>query len=70
MDTILIQPTNQKATELLHQLEELHLIKILKKEKKFSKTKLSDKYRGIISKEEGKDLNKHIHKMRQEWSSI
>ena len=30
MDTILIQITNQKAMGLLHELEELHLIKVLK----------------------------------------
>lgn len=28
--------------------------------------KLSDKYKGIISKEQGQDLNDHIKKMRSE----
>jgi hypothetical protein len=35
-----------------------------------SKIKLSDKYRGIISKEQGQDLNDHIKQMRNEWNNI
>lgn len=70
MDTMLIQLTNQKAVGLLHQLEELHLIKVLKENIAISKPKLSDKYKGIISKEEGQNLNEHIKQMRSEWNSI
>lgn len=33
-------------------------------------TKLSDKYRGFISKEEGQQLNDHINQMRSEWNNI
>lgn len=69
-NTMLIQITNQKAVALLHELEELHLIKVLRKNIAPSKTKLSDKYKGIISKEQGQSLNEHIKKMRNEWNSI
>ena len=34
------------------------------------KLKLSDKYKGIISKEQGEDLKNHIKNMRNEWNSI
>ena len=67
--TMLIQLTNQKALGLLHELEELHLIKVLKEDVATGKEKLSDKYRGIISKEAGRDLNDHIQQMRNEWSN-
>jgi len=70
MDTMLIQVTNQKAVGLLHELEELHLIKVLKENIDPVKPKLSDKYRGILSKEEGVKLNEHIKQMRSEWNSI
>jgi hypothetical protein len=70
MDTMLIQLTNQKAAGLLHELEELNLIKVLKENIGPEKPKLSDKYRGILSKEEGKKLNEHIKQMRSEWNSI
>ncbi|HAL83948.1 MAG TPA: hypothetical protein DCO83_18320 [Mucilaginibacter sp.] len=67
---MLIQLTNQKAAGLLHELEELNLIKVLKENIGPEKPKLSDKYRGILSKEEGKKLNEHIKQMRSEWNSI
>ncbi len=67
---MLIQVTNQKAVGLLHELEELRLIKVLKENFAPVKTKLSDKYKGIMSKEQGKNLNKHIKQMRSEWNNI
>lgn len=71
MDTILIELTNQKAVGLLHELEALNLIKVLKKNiEPASKARLSDKYKGIISKEQGQNLNEHITQMRSEWSNI
>jgi len=67
---MLIQVTNQKAVGLLHELEELQLIKVLKENIDPNKPKLSDKYRGILSKEEGEKLNEHIKQMRSEWNAI
>jgi hypothetical protein len=32
--------------------------------------KLSDKYKGIITKEQGQDLNNHVKQMRSEWNNI
>lgn len=70
-NTMLIEVTNQKALGLLHELEELNLIKVLKKNfKPVKNTKLSDKYRGIITKEQGQNLNEHIKQMRSEWNNI
>jgi pheromone shutdown protein TraB len=71
-DTILIELTNKKAVKLLHDMEDLKLIKVLKENigLKSSKTKLSDKYRGIITKEQGRNLNEHIQQMRSEWNNI
>ncbi len=70
METMLIQLMNQKAAGLLHELEELCLIKVLKENIGMASPKLSDKYRGIISKEEGQKLNDHIDQMRKEWNNI
>jgi hypothetical protein len=69
-NTMLIQLTNQKAVGLLHELEELRLIKVLKENIGPVKTKLSDKYKGFITKEEGQQLNDHINQMRSQWNSI
>jgi hypothetical protein len=69
-NTMLIQLTNQKAAGILHELEELHLIKVLKENYKPTQSKLSEKYKGMISKEDGIKLNEHINQMRNEWNSI
>ena len=69
MDTMLIELTDQKATGLLHELEGLNLIKILRGNVEPVKIKLSDKYKGIISREQGQDLKRHINEMRNEWDN-
>ena len=67
---MLIQVTNQKAIGLLHELQELHLIRVIKENFTPIKLKLSDKYKGIITKEQGDNLNEHIKQMRSEWNNI
>ena len=69
-NTMLIELTNEKAAGLLHELEELHLIKVLKQNASSDSPKLSEKYKGIISKEQGKLLHEHIKQMRSEWNNI
>jgi hypothetical protein len=70
-DTMLIQLTNKKAAQLLHDMEDLELIKVLQENIAVpTKGKLSDKYRGIFTKEEGQQLNEHVQQMRSEWNSI
>ena len=69
-NTILIQITNEKALRLLYELEELHLIKVLKRNLKTAKPKLSDKYKGVFSKEDAKSFEEHTQTMRDEWENI
>lgn len=69
MEKVTIQIFNNKAYKFLKSLEELQLIKIIKGKKSTPKAKLSDKYRGILSKEEGENLNRHIDQMRNEWDN-
>jgi len=69
-NTMLIQVTNQKNVGLLHELLELHFIKVLIVNFASLKQKLSDKYKGIITKEQGLDLNGHIKKMHSKWNNI
>ena len=71
MDTMLIEITNQKAAGLLNELAELNFIKIFHRENREpAKTKLSEKYRGFLTREEGQELNNHIAQVRNEWNSI
>jgi hypothetical protein len=68
-NTMLIQLTNQKAAGLLHELEELQIIKVLKENVVPVKAKLSDKYRGVFSKEDAKSFDDHTKVMRKEWDN-
>lgn len=68
-NTILIQLTDAKAIGLLHELEELNLIKVLKENVVPSKTRLSDKYRGVFSKEDAQSFDQHTQTMRKEWDN-
>ena len=73
METMLIELTHEKASSLLHDLEEMKIIRVLKTETDVRSTppvKLSQKYRGILTAAEGKQLKMHSEKMRAEWSSI
>lgn len=69
-NTMLIQLTDQRAVKLLHELEELNLIKVLQENVVPTKARFSDKYKGILNKDESQKLNKHIKKMRSEWNDI
>jgi len=68
MDTYTIELTNQNAYKLLKELEELHIIRVLKKTIKHEK-KLSDRFEGKLSQEIGDELQKHVTKSREEWDN-
>lgn len=69
-NAILIQVTNEKALGILHELEELHLIKVLNDKVEIGRTKLSAKYRGILTQKQGSKLDEHINHLRNEWKNI
>ncbi|MCY7423123.1 MAG: hypothetical protein LH478_15430 [Chitinophagaceae bacterium] len=67
--TIVIQVINQKAFGLIHELEELNLIKVLKENLSPARSGLLDKYRGVFSKEDAKSFDEHTQTMRDEWNN-
>ena len=69
MQTVLIEIDNQKAFNLLQELEQLHILRIIKENVLESKTKLSDKYRGVFSKEDAESFMQHTQTMRKEWDN-
>ena len=66
METIVVQITNNKALKLLQELEELNLIKLLKRNTDTSQ-KLSEKYAGKLSPATVEKLQQHINQSRNEW---
>ena len=69
MQTVIVEIDNQKAFNLLQELEQLHILRIIKENVLESKTKLSDKYRGVFSKEDAENFMQHTQTMRKEWDN-
>lgn len=72
MDTYLIELTNSSAFRLLQDLEELKIIKVLKKEtgkKQEAHKGSASRFRGSLklSNEQYKDFQKHAKDIRNEW---
>lgn len=68
METVLVQIKNSKAYKLLEDLEDLQILKVLKKTI-LPQQKLSEKYKGVFSKEDAENFNEHTQTMRKEWDN-
>jgi hypothetical protein len=66
METVLIQIKNKKAYKLLKDLEDLHIIKLIKKGNS-GKQKLSDKYHGSLPGKVADELQEYVSQSRSEW---
>ncbi|MFZ4582216.1 MAG: hypothetical protein ACOYM7_06150 [Paludibacter sp.] len=68
MDTVLIQIHNSKAYKLLADLEDLHILKVIKKGNQ-QKLSLSDKYAGKLTSKTTDELQEFVKQSREEWNS-
>jgi len=68
METVLIQINNNKAYRLLEDLEDLHIIKVLKKSIQ-PQQKLSEKYAGKLPSVIADELQSYVTQSRDEWKS-
>lgn len=68
METVLIQINNNKAYRLLEDLENLHIIKVLKKSIK-PQQKFSKKYAGKLPSDVADELQKYVSQSRNEWNN-
>jgi hypothetical protein len=66
METLLIELANPKALKLIKELEELHLLKILKQDSTPA-VKLSEKYAGQLPSQVAEELQQYVTKSRDEW---
>jgi chromosome segregation and condensation protein ScpB len=66
-DILHIEIKNPKAKEVLSQLEEMGWIKVLNEGSVPPVPIELKKFRGILTKEQGKELQKHIQTLRHEW---
>lgn len=68
METVLVQITNSKAYRLLEDLEDLHIIKVLKKSIQPGQ-KLSEKYAGKLPADIADKLQDQVTQSRNEWNN-
>ena len=66
METVTVLLLNKKALNLLKQLEELNLIKLLE-ENADPDQKLSDRFAGKLSDDTAEKLHKYVKQSREEW---
>jgi len=69
MQTVLVEINSQQAYHLLEELEGLNVLRIIKENTQGDKTKLSEKYKGVFSKEDAKSFDQHTNSMREEWDN-
>jgi hypothetical protein len=67
METVLVQINDNKAYKLLEDLEDLHIIKVLKKSS-HPEQKLSEKYAGKLPSDIADELQTFVSQSRKEWN--
>jgi hypothetical protein len=68
METVLVQINNNKAYRLLEDLEDLLIIKVLRKSVQ-SGQKLSEKYAGKLPSDVADELQNYVNQSRTEWNN-
>lgn len=68
METVLVQINNNKAYKLLEDLEDLHIIKVLKKSIQ-TQQKLSEKYAGKLPSDVTEELQNYVTRSHNEWNN-
>jgi len=60
METVLIQINDKKAYRLLENLEDMHILKVLKKSRQQTVPSLSEKYAGKLPPEIADELQDYV----------
>lgn len=68
METVLVQINNNKAYKLLEDLEDMQILKVLKKSIQ-PQQKLSEKYAGKLPADVADELQKFVDQSRNEWNN-
>lgn len=67
METVVIQINNSKAYKILADLEDLQILKVIKKSKKQT-ISLSEKYAGKLTSKTADALQDYVKQSREEWN--
>lgn len=66
---VIVELKNKDALTLLYDLEKMDILHIVR-EQEPEKMKLSEKLKGLLTKEQGLDLKKHVETIRNEWNGV
>lgn len=69
METLTIDVSSPQAMRLLEDLEALNLIKVVGRQTKPKREKLSEKYAGQLSEKVADELQDYVTKSREEWNN-
>ena len=69
MQIVTVEIDNPDGLHLLEDLEKLNVLRIVKDNIIVRNTKLSDKYRGVFSKEDAVRFSQHTKTLRKEWDN-
>ena len=67
MRTVTVEIKNDIALKFLHNLESMHIIRLVENKTAVTKQKLSERFAGCISKERADELQTELTQMRKEW---
>jgi len=67
METMTIQLTHEKASDLMHDLEAMHIIRVLERNSHPAGT-LSERFAGKLSGPTTSALQQHVIESRNEWN--
>jgi len=68
METLVVQINNSKAYKLLADLEDLQILKVIKRTKQ-QPLSLSEKYAGKLNTKTATSLQDYVKQSREEWNS-
>jgi predicted house-cleaning noncanonical NTP pyrophosphatase (MazG superfamily) len=69
MEIILIQIENEKAYKILTDLQDLNILKIIRKVET-SSIKLSEKYEGKLDSKIVEEIQNYLQSSREEWNKV
>jgi hypothetical protein len=67
MKTVTVEIKNDIALTFLHNLESMHILRVIEEKGPNAKQKLSERFAGCLSKERTEELQKELTQMRNEW---
>ena len=67
MKIVTVEIKNDLALSLLHNLESMHILRVIENKLAPEKQKLSERFSGCLSSERVDELQKELTQMRNEW---